>query len=89
MNVRDIVHEYMSENPMWSDINIDEVCFYGQGGIFDSIDLVSFIIELEQRLSISLSTDKAFSHKTSPFSSLERLEEFVKEIKDGYSNNRN
>jgi len=89
MNVRTAVLEYIKDNPIWSGIDIDKVCFYGQGGIFDSIDLVSFIIELEQRLSISLSTDKAFSHRNSPFLSLERLEQFIKEIQDENSNNRN
>jgi len=89
MNVRKVVHEYIDENPLWSGIDIDKVCFYGEGGIFDSLDLVTFIIELEQRLSISLSTDKAFSHRNSPFSSIESLEEFIKELQDEHSNNRN
>ena len=80
---------------MWRDLDVDSVCFYGDSGIFDSLDLVTFIIDLEYELSkefkrhVDLSTDKAFSHKNSPFSSYERLEEFIKEATNEHSNNRN
>lgn len=93
--LRDIVRDYLKGNPLWRDGDIDTVTFYGMDGIFDSLDLVRFIIYLEEEITkhtyqkVSLRTDKAFSHRRNPFVSLASLEEFVKECINEDSDNRN
>ena len=56
---------------------------YGQAGKLDSLGLVNLILVIEERLldkynkNISLADDKAFSERTSPFSNVSTLTEFI------------
>jgi acyl carrier protein len=57
----------------------------GSDGLFDSMDLVSFIVELEEELEnefsieISLMDEKAMSNRTSPFINAKTLSNYIKE----------
>lgn len=72
------------------DINADQIKIdtrlIGLTGILDSIDLVSFIVHIEEvvndsfALEISLTDERAMSRTTSPFLSLEALSRFILEI---------
>ena len=61
----------------------------GATGLFDSMDLVRFIVELEEDLEetfsieISLMNEKAMARTTSPFINLESLSKYIKELIDG------
>ena len=60
----------------------------GSESIFDSIDLVTFIVQLEQELNINydynlqLADEKAMSRRTSPFINLDTLSNYIKELID-------
>lgn len=57
----------------------------GSGGLFDSLDLVNFIVEIEEGLeedfdlSITLTDERAMSKRTSPFLNTETLTNFILE----------
>jgi acyl carrier protein len=57
----------------------------GSHSLFDSIDLVRFIVELEEELEeefsieISLMDEKAMSSRTSPFINAHTLSNYIKE----------
>jgi len=61
---------------------------FASGGLFDSINLVGFLMELEQRIAkesgrpIALISDKAMSRKSSPFRAAGDLADFVLEIQN-------
>lgn len=56
---------------------------FGRGGQLDSLALVSFIIEVEEKIneelgvSIALADERALSQKNSPFSTLQKLTQYV------------
>lgn len=58
----------------------------GKGGIFDSIGLVHFLVDLEEILEdkydrgFSLSDERAMSRSTSPFLNPEELTKFILEL---------
>ena len=58
----------------------------GSNSIFDSIELVSFIVETEQFLEdnydiqVQLASESAMSRRRSPFISLNSLKEYIIEI---------
>lgn len=60
----------------------------GLNGIFDSMDLVRFIVELEEvledelSLDVSLTSEKAMSRSTSPFLNTITLSRYIKELVD-------
>lgn len=64
-----------------SDIN--NLALYGTAGVFDSMQLVSFLAAVEEELDdelnveISLTSEKAVSQKISPFSSVACLIDFI------------
>ena len=86
--VLDKIKEFVEDN----DIDVDEVNsntrLIGSTGIFDSMDLVSFIVELEEvieyhfSLEVSLTNEKAMSRTTSPFINSLTLAKFIKELHD-------
>ncbi len=59
---------------------------YGGNGAMDSLALVSFIADLEDKVSdefekdIVLADEKAMSVKTSPFRNVESLSSYIKEL---------
>ena len=59
---------------------------YGIDGAMDSLALVSFIADLEDKISdefekdIVLADEKAMSAKTSPFRNIESLSSYIKEL---------
>lgn len=56
---------------------------YGGKGKLDSLDLVNFIVGIEQeiednfKITLSLTDDKAMSEKTSPFKTIETLIDYI------------
>ena len=58
----------------------------GSSSIFDSIELVTFIVDVEQHLDekfnmqIQLASDRAMSRRTSPFISIRTLTDYIFEI---------
>jgi hypothetical protein len=58
---------------------------YGSGAIFDSMQLVNFLVLVEQMLEddlgcvVSLTSEKAVSRRVSPFASIRTLVEFIRE----------
>ncbi len=63
-----------------------ETKLYGGSGTLDSLALVSFVIDLEERISdefqkdIVLADEKAMSQKTSPFRDVETLTNYVQKL---------
>ncbi|WP_248798069.1 hypothetical protein [Pseudomonas sp. MWU13-2105] len=63
--------------------NVDTLALYGTTGVFDSMQLVSFLAAVEEGLDdelgleISLTSEKAVSQTISPFSSVTLLIEFI------------
>ena len=57
----------------------------GTEGVLDSLDLVNLVVVLEESLSdeldinVTIASEKAFSRKRSPFSSIESLSLFILE----------
>jgi acyl carrier protein len=63
----------------------------GENAIFDSLGLVSFIVDVEfmlkeENINVKLVSEKAMSLNTSPFRTVQTLVDF---IFDEYINNRN
>ena len=80
------IKEFIEDN----DIDVNEVNsntrLIGSTGIFDSMDLVRFVIELEEEiedhfsLEVSLTNEKAMSRSTSPFINSLTLAKFIKNL---------
>ena len=75
--------EFSDDNDLeLSNIDID-TRLIGSSGVFDSMDLVSFIVELEEAIEegfdieISLADEKAMSRRTSPFISVTTLSTYI------------
>ena len=83
-----LLKNFIEENEI--DINISKVDLntklIGSNSIFDSIELVSFIVETEQflednyDLEIQLASESAMSRRRSPFISLNSLKDYIIEI---------
>ena len=82
--------DFIKENEI--DINSSEVDMstklIGSNSIFDSIELVSFIVETEQfiddnyDIQVQLASESAMSRRRSPFISLNSLKEYIIELSD-------
>ena len=65
--------------------DLDQVHIYGDGGVFDSMQLVNFLMVVEEKindemdLTITIVSEKAISRKVSPFSSVPALLEYLVE----------
>lgn len=59
---------------------------YGQGGVLDSISLVTLIVKVEEKIEsefgspIILANEKAMSQKRSPFLSVNTLSEYIESL---------
>lgn len=68
---------------------LDEVGLYGGGGSFDSMQLVNFLMiveeKIEERLGIAvlIVSERAVSRKVSPFTSVSTLLDFLVEEIEG------
>jgi acyl carrier protein len=82
-----VLLEFIKDN----DISIEgelnnETRLIGSAGIFDSIDLVSFIVELEEVINdafstdIELANDSVMSSRTSPFINISTLSDYILKI---------
>tara|TARA_B110000879_G_C11098973_1_gene482321 strand:+ start:292 stop:582 length:291 start_codon:yes stop_codon:yes gene_type:complete len=79
--------EFIEENDieLIGELNT-ETRLIGSSGFLDSMDLVSFIVELEEGISdefsldIELANDSAMSSRTSPFVNVSTLSDYVIKI---------
>ena len=61
----------------------DDMLVYGGGGVLDSLELVHFVVDVEQRLEeqlgavVTLADERAVSQKRSPFRSVGSFVDFV------------
>lgn len=58
---------------------------FGRGGLFDSLGLVTLIVDIEQKLdelgiSITLGDERAVSQKQSPFRTVQSLTDYISEL---------
>lgn len=62
-----------------------DIHLYGQHGVFDSLQLVDFIMVLEEKIvervgaPVSIVSEKAFSRQVNPFATVTTLLDFVAE----------
>ena len=75
---------FLRENDLSTvEINIEKVVLIGSRSPLDSMDLVNFIVELEENLeeelglAIALTDEHAMSQRTSPFLNISTLSEYV------------
>lgn len=78
---------YFEENNEVVDLSEEEQTkLFGGDGVLDSIGLVSFIVAVEEALedefdiSIVLADEKAMSRRTSPFSRVSYLVDYIIEV---------
>jgi acyl carrier protein len=85
--VESFVIEKITEFSDDNDIELNavglETRLIGSSGVFDSMDLVNFIVELEENIEesfdieISLADEKAMSRRTSPFVNVKSLSTYI------------
>ena len=83
------LNEFIKENEIELEEGINfETRLIGLSSIFDSIELVSFIVEIEQMLEekfefqTELASEKALSLRSSPFISLKTLSSYILDLYD-------
>lgn len=81
-----LLKDFIVENELELNIDFDSnIRLFGANSVFDSMELVQFIVEVEQFLDdeygieIELTSDKAMSRRTSPFISIKTLNNFIQE----------
>jgi acyl carrier protein len=79
-----LLKDFIRENEIKLDSEIDSSTrLIGSSSLFDSIELVSFIVEVEQfledelNIEIGLTTENAMSRRTSPFLSIEAMTNYI------------
>lgn len=85
--IMSILKEFIEENDIEfiGELNT-ETRLIGSSGFLDSMDLVSFIVELEEGISdkfsldIELANDSAMSSRTSPFVNVSILSDYILKI---------
>ncbi|MBQ7199604.1 MAG: acyl carrier protein [Selenomonadaceae bacterium] len=64
----------------------EDTILFGQGGVLDSVDFVTLIIDIEQAVNdeygenIVISNSRAMSRKNSPFRTVGTLADYIKEL---------
>lgn len=64
---------------------LDNIRLYGDGGVFDSMQLVNFLMLVEERMNdemgiaMTIVSEKAISRKISPFSTVSALLDYLVE----------
>ena len=89
-NLLNLLNDFIQENQVEINCEIDnKTRLIGGSSIFDSMELVQFIVEVEQFLDddygieIQLASEKAMSRRNSPFISLKSMYDFIlEEIND-------
>lgn len=83
-NLLDLLNEFLSDNEISLDHKVDyKTRLIGSNAIFDSMELVQFIVEVESYLDenldieIQLASEKAMSRRTSPFISIDSLSNYI------------
>ncbi|WP_271768251.1 hypothetical protein [Aquimarina algiphila] len=89
INIKNIVFKTLEEYIQENDLNLDKVDentrLIGASSFLDSMDLVNFIVELEERVNDEFSSDleltdeKAMSRRTSPFMNIQTLVSYIVE----------
>ncbi len=81
------LNEYCTENEISVNLELrDELKLFGGESLLDSLGLVSFIVSIEEEIedkfgiSIILADEKAMSRRTSPFSRVSYLVDYILEI---------
>lgn len=70
----------------------ENIKLFGGDGLLDSIGLVSFVVEVEEKLedeyniSVVLADEKAMSRRTSPFAKISYLADYIIEVINDDSN---
>ena len=70
----------------------ENIKLFGGDGLLDSMGLVSFVVEVEERLedefnvSVILADEKAMSRRTSPFARISYLADYILELVNEDSN---
>ena len=83
--IKAVVSEMNEDREAKFDIN-DNPTFIGSSSVFDSMDLVTMLSEVEEKLSdelnldITIASEKAFSRKASPFYNIKSLSSFIVEL---------
>ena len=81
-----LLNEFIIENEIYIDDNIaldEKIRLIRTSSIFDSMELVQFIVEVENllddefELEIELTSEKAMSRRNSPFISINSLVEYI------------
>lgn len=82
-----ILLEFIKDNDIDFDNELNnETRLIGSTGILDSMDLVSFIVELEEAINnafsieIELANDSVMSNRTSPFINISTLSDYILKI---------
>ncbi|MCT4605426.1 MAG: hypothetical protein N4A64_04845 [Marinisporobacter sp.] len=82
--IKEVADEFNESQDFEKKITVKEdTKLYGSGGILSSIELVTFIIELEYKLEDEfgilgvLTSEKAMSQKNSPFRTIKTLVEYI------------
>ena len=83
------LREFIKENDLElvGELNTD-TRLIGSSGFLDSMDLVSFIVDLEEAindefsLEIELTNDSTMSNRTSPFVNVSTLSDYILKITD-------
>lgn len=89
--IEHIIYEILKElNEELENENLNNITketkLYGGSGALDSLALVSFITDLEERISdefekdIVLADEKAMSQRTSPFRDVETLTNYIQKL---------
>lgn len=83
------IKDFITENEIIPKTEINrETRLIGMDALFDSLNLVSFIVDLEEKLEVEFGVDvqlmdeKAMSNKTSPFININRFAKFIKDQLD-------
>lgn len=85
--VIDTISSFGVENNIQIDLsNIEDTRLFGGNSVIDSMALVSLIVEIEEAIetkigkSIILADEKAMSRRTSPFSKVGYLVDYILEL---------
>ena len=78
---------FIKENEILIEGTVDHATrLIGSNSLFDSIELVTFIVEVEQfideryGISVQLASESAMSRRTSPFISIDTLSNYIIEL---------
>ena len=92
-NIENLIYDSLKETVDLLPGNISfeknrETSLFSSDGILDSLGLVTFLVNLEQKISdefdlqITIADEKAFSIKNSPFKNIGRLTDYIESMLD-------